>query len=112
MAPGRQTDLDEAARRDITAQYDVGPLLRGERLDVRGHNGGFYRIETPKAHYFLKAYRYFNANADRGLDLLLFLQAPGYPVARVVLTRAGALHFRRKGIVLALFEYVDIPEAS
>jgi Ser/Thr protein kinase RdoA (MazF antagonist) len=112
VAPVRPTDLDQAALRAIAARYDVGPLLRGERLDVRGHNGGFYRIETPAAHYFLKAYRYFDANADRGLDLLLFLQARGYPVARVVATRAGALHFRRKGIVLALFEYVDIPEAS
>src|SRR5919199_2393814 len=105
MAPGRQTDLDEAARRDITAQYEMGPLLRGERLDVRGHNGGFYRIETPSGHYFLKAYRYFSANADRGLELLLFLQARDYPVARVVMTRAGAPHFRWEGIEFALFEY-------
>jgi homoserine kinase type II len=95
--------------RSILAHYSVGELVGLTRLPFDGYNAPHYRVETTTGRYFLKWYKNFTENVDRGLDLIAFLRRQGYPAIAVVLSRDGSPHVRSGGTEAALFEYAELP---
>jgi homoserine kinase type II len=79
------------------------------RLPFAAYNAPYYRVETTTGRYFLKRYRSFTTNADRGLDLIAYLRERGYPAIEVLLSRGGSPHVAHGGAEVALFEYVELP---
>jgi hypothetical protein len=85
----------------ILAHYPLGRLRAITRLPVRAHNAPYYRVETDSGRYFLKRYRRFTPNADRGLDLAAFLHQRGYPAVEVMLTARCEPHVSHAGAAVA-----------
>jgi Ser/Thr protein kinase RdoA (MazF antagonist) len=95
--------------RAILAHYAVGEPVALARLPFASFNAPAYRLETTTGRYFLKRYRAFTENADRGLDLIVSLRSRGYPAIAVMRSRAGSPHVAHGGAEVALFEYVELP---
>jgi Ser/Thr protein kinase RdoA (MazF antagonist) len=96
----------------ILEHYRLGRLVALTRLPVNAHNAPYYRLETAAGRYFLKRYKRFTPNADRGLDLAVFLRRRGYPAVEVVLTVDEAPHVTHRGAAVALFEYLELPVST
>lgn len=106
MEAGELTNDDARA---ILARYSVGNLMGLTRLPFESYNAPYYRVETTTGRYFLKRYRIFTENVDRGLDLIVFLRRRGYPAIEVLLSRDGSPHVAYGGAEVALFEYAELP---
>jgi Ser/Thr protein kinase RdoA (MazF antagonist) len=78
----------------------------------RAHNAPYYRLETTAGRYFVKRFKRFTPNADRGLDLAVFLHRRGYPAVEVMLTVDAAPHVTHHGAAVALFEYLELPVST
>src|SRR5262249_52508639 len=116
--PRRNGDRAEAGEltgddvRSILAHYSVGELVDLVRLPFDSYNAPSYRVETTTGWYFLKRFKSFTANVDRGLDLVAFLRRQGYPAIEVLLNRDGSPHVTHNDAEVALFEYIELPGAD
>lgn len=94
----------------ILNNYSLGKFISFEIFERHSYLQPAYILQTEYGKYFLKHYKKFNENIEKGLNLIQLLQHNNFPVINVITTTSDKTYLKYQDQYLAVFEFLNIDE--